>query len=151
MPAPELAPDTADAGAGGSVPLAATEKSDFDAAVAAADAGDNAKAAELFGTFLQTYPGGPLSTDAQYRRGEALAATGDWRAAARSYLDAFSGAPQGPQAPQALYRLAVSLGKLGQVDEACRTLNEVDNRYPGSAVAGDVASERQALSCPSGL
>ena len=149
--APELAPDTADAGAGGSVPRAATEKSDFDAAVAAADAGDNAKAAELFGAFLQTYPGGPLSTDAEYRRGEALAATGDWRAAARSYLDAFSGAPQGPQAPQALYRLAVSLGKLGQVDEACRTLNEVDNRYPGSAVAGDVASERQALSCPSGL
>jgi len=151
--APELAPGpAAAAGGSGAVPLAATEKSDFDAAVAAAEAGDDARAATLFGSFLQTYPGGPLSTDAQYRRGEALAATNDWRGAARSYLDAFSGAPQGPQAPQALYRLAVSLGKLGQVDEACRTLDEVDNRYPGSAVAGDVASERQALSCPpSGL
>ncbi len=146
--APELAPDAA---SGGGVPLAATEKSDFDAAVAAADAGDNAGAAALFASFLQTYPDGPLSTEAQYRRGQALAASQDWKDAARSYLDAFSGAPQGPQAPHALFQLAVSLGKLGQINEACMTLNEVDSRYPGSEVAGDVASQRQALACPSGL
>jgi tol-pal system protein YbgF len=128
--------------------LAVTEQSDFDAAVAAADAGDNAKAAELFAQFLTTYPGGPLSTEAQFRRGEALAAQADWRGAARSFLDAFSGAPQGPRAPQALYRLAVSLGELGQTEEACLTLTEVDTRYPGSEVAGDVVAQRQALRCP---
>ena len=54
--------------------LAVSEQADFDAAVAAADAGDNAQAAQLFATFLQNYPGGPLSTEAQFRRGEALAA-----------------------------------------------------------------------------
>ena len=124
-----------------------TEQSDFDAAVAAADAGDNAKAAELFAAFLRTYPGGPLSTEAQYRRGEALAAQASWRDAARSYLDAFSGAPQDPLAPHALYKLAVSLGELGQTNEACLTLTEVDSRYPGSEVAGDVAAKRQALAC----
>ena len=102
---------------------------------------------QLFATFLQTYPGGPLSTEAQYRRGEALAAQQDWRGAARSFLDAFSGAPQDPLAPRALYQLAVSLGELGQTDEACLTLTEVDSRYPGSEVAGDVAAERQALAC----
>ena len=107
--------------------LASTEQSDFDAAVKAADEGDNAKAATLFATFLQTYPGGPLSTEAQYRRGEALAARQDWRGAARSFLDAFSG---------------------GQSSEACLTLTEVDSRYPGSEVAGDVAAQRQALACP---
>jgi len=129
-------------------PLVATEQADFDAAVAAADAGDNAKAAELFGAFLANYPGGPLSTDAQFRRGEALAATSDWRGAARSYLDAFSGAPQGPVAPRALYRLAIALNELGQVEEACLTLTEVDSRYPGSEVAGEVASQRATLRCP---
>jgi len=67
---------------------------------------------------------------------------------ARSFLDAFSGAPQNPLAPRALYRLAVSLGELGQTDEACLTLTEVDLRYPGSVVAGDVAAERQVLACP---
>ncbi len=138
--APQVAPE-------GASPLVATEKSEFDAAVAAADAGDNAKAAELFASFLDDYPGGPLSTEAQYRRGEALAAQEDWRGAARSYLDAFSGAPQDPRAPHALYQLAVSLGKLGQTNEACLTLSEVDSRYPGSEVAGDVAAERQALAC----
>ena len=70
-----------------------------------------------------------------------------WRDAARSYLDAFSGAPQDPLAPHALYKLAVSLGELGQTDEACLTLTEVDSRYPGSEVAGDVAAKRQALAC----
>lgn len=128
--------------------LAMTEKGDFDAAVAAAAAGDNAKAAALFETFLATYPGGPLSGEAQFRRGEALAAVSDWRGAARSYLDAFSGAPEGPFAATALYKLGASLGKLGQTEEACLTLAEVDNRYPGSKVTTDVAAAKQALNCP---
>lgn len=127
--------------------MAVAEQSDFDAAVAAADGGDNTRAAALFETFLQTYPGGPLTTEAQYRRGDALGATGDWKGAARSYLDAFSGAPQDEQAPRALLKLGMSLGKLGQTSEACLTLAEVDSRYPDSDVAGQVASEKQALGC----
>ena len=127
--------------------LAVTEKSDFDAAVAAAKAGDNAKAAQLFTAFLATYPGGPMSSEAQYRRGEALAAQSDWRGAARSYLDAFSGAPEGPLAAKSLYRLGVSLGELGQTQEACLTLLEVDSRYPGSEVTSDVAARKRALGC----
>lgn len=128
--------------------LAVSEKGDFDAAVAAAQSGDNAKAAALFSTFLDTYPGGPLASEAQYRRGDALGATNDWRGAARSYLDSFSGAPEGPLAPKALFKLGASLGKLGQTEEACLTLAEVVSRYPGDAVASDVAAERRALSCP---
>lgn len=154
-PAPQLGgglsgprPRPASPGAsGGSGTMAVAEQSDFDSAVAAADAGDNARAADLFDRFLGTYPGGPLTTDAQYRRGDALAATGNWREAARSYLDAFSGAPQSPQAPRALMKVGVSLGKLGQASEACLTLDEVDSRFPGSDVAGEVAREKQALAC----
>lgn len=127
--------------------LAVTEQSDFDAAKAAADKGDNTQAAALFAKFLQDYPGGPLSTEAQYRRGEALAATGDWRGAAHGFLDAFSGAPQGPLAPRALFRLADSLKALGNVNEACLTLTEVVSRYPGSAEAADVPGQRQAFGC----
>lgn len=125
----------------------ASERSAFDAAVAAADGGDNVRASELFSTFLATYPGGPLSAEAQFRRGEALSALADWQSAARSYLDAFSGAPDGPFAPRALFRLGVSLGELGQVTQACQTLAEVDARYPGSDVAGDVAARRTMLNC----
>lgn len=128
--------------------LAVSEQADFDAAKAAAEAGDNARAAQLFGEFLADYPGGPLSAEAQFRRGEALAAAADWRGAAQSFLDAFSGAPQGPLAPRALFRLAGSLDRLGNVNEACLTLTEVASRYPGSAEAADVPAERQAFGCP---
>jgi tol-pal system protein YbgF len=128
--------------------LAVTEQSDLDAARAAAESGDDARAAQLFGDFLADYPGGPLSAEAQFRRGEALAATSDWRGAAHSFLDSFSGAPQGPFAPRALFRLASSLKELGNVDEACLTLTEVVSRYPGSAEAADVPAERQAYGCP---
>lgn len=127
--------------------LAVAEQSDFDAAIAAADTGDNARAAELFGSFLETYPGGPLTTDAQYRRGDALAATGNWQEAARSYLNAFSGEPQSRQAPRALMMVGVSLGRLGQASEACLTLDEVDSRFPNSDVAGEVAAEKRTLGC----
>jgi len=128
--------------------LAVTERSDFEAALAAAEAGDQARAAALFESFLATYPGGPLTAEAQFRRGEALAAQSDWRGAARSFLDAFSGTPEGPYAPRALLQLAISLGRLGQTEEACLTLAEIGIRYPGSEVLGAVAGERQALSCP---
>ncbi|WP_299133447.1 tetratricopeptide repeat protein [uncultured Amaricoccus sp.] len=135
------------AASAGAPQLTVTEKSDFDVAVAAAAAGDNAKAAQLFGAFLATYPGGPLSSEAQYRRGEAQAAQSDWRGAARSFLDAFSGAPEGTLAAKSLYHLGVSLGELGQTQEACLTLIEVDSRYPGSEVAGDVAARKRDLGC----
>lgn len=127
--------------------LAVSEQADFDAAKAAADSGDNARAAALFGKFLEDYPGGPLSSEAQFRRGEALSATADWRGAAHSFLDAFSGAPQGPLAPLALFRLADSLKQLGNVDEACLTLTEVVSRYPGSAEAAEAPAQRQAYGC----
>lgn len=131
----------------GGAEMALSEQADFDAAVAAAGAGDHAAAAQLFGSFVTTYPGGPLSSEAQYRRGESLAALGDWNGAARSFLDAFSGAPAAPTAPRALYRLADSLDRLGKRNDACLTLAEVDIRYPGSDVAADVAAKRGVLGC----
>lgn len=128
--------------------LAVSEQADFDAAVAAAEAGEPARAAQLFDAFLATYPGGPLSNEAQFRRAEALAAQADWKGAARGFLDAFSGAPEGPFAPSALYQLAISLEQLGQSEEACLTLTEVAGRYPGSEEAGRVAGQRQTFGCP---
>jgi tol-pal system protein YbgF len=146
LTAPEP-PPTAPADPGGAE-LAVSEQADFDAAAAAAAAGDNVRAAGLFEAFLIAYPGGPLASEAQFRRGEALAATGDQRAAARSFLDAFSGAPEGPVAPRALLRLAGALGALGQTEEACLTLTEVTTRYPASEAAAGVPAERAALGCP---
>ncbi len=131
----------------GGAQLAVSEQSDFDLARAAFDAGSYAEASELFAAFTLTYPGGPLSADAHFLRGEAEAAQGNWSAAARAYLDSFSGAPDAPRAPESLTKLGTSLGQLGQTEEACLTLGEVELRYPGSAAVLDARSAMANLGC----
>ena len=126
--------------------LAVGEQADFDAARSALDAGNFRSAAELFETFTATYTGGPLTSEAQYLRGEALAGLGDWQAAGRAYLESYSSAPTGNRAPDALLKLGVSLANLGQVSEACATLGAMD-RFPGSAQLTTANAERQRLGC----
>ena len=67
--------------------------------------------------------------------------------AARAYLASFSGNPGGTYAPDALMKLGVALGQLGQQSEACVTLGEVANRFPGAEAVIEAQAARQALGC----
>jgi len=127
--------------------LAVAEQDDFDRALAAFEAGDYAAASAAFMAFTQTYPGGPLSAEAHFLRGEAEARQNAWSAAARAYLESFSAAPDGERAPAALTALGTSLGRLGQVEEACLTLAEVAVRYPGDPAVAEAEAERFNLGC----
>ncbi len=131
------------------VQLAVGEKADFDAAVTTMEAGDHTTAAGQFEAFLNNYPGSPLATDARLMRGAALEAAGQNTQAARAFLDAFSVDPNGSKAPEALFLLGRSLGRIGQVDEACVTLAEVGVRFPGGQAANDANAERARLACQS--
>ncbi len=131
----------------GGMNLAVAEEEDFNRARAAFDAGEFADAAVLFGSFSETYPGGPLSAEAHYLRGESEANLGRWSDAARGFLDSFSVAPDGQRAPSALTSLGVALAQLGQTDEACLTLAEVSVRYPGTASVAEAEAERGRLGC----
>ena len=145
----------ADAGAGaapatdttGGAELAVAEQQDFDRAKEVLGSGDFRGAAELFATYAQSYPGGPLVPEAHFRRGEALSQLGDTANAARAYLDAFSAKPDGPMAPDALLKLGEGLGALGQVPEACVTLAEVGTRFPGSMAATQATVAMQGFGC----
>ncbi|MCU0908116.1 MAG: tol-pal system protein YbgF [Rhodobacteraceae bacterium] len=127
--------------------LAVGEQADFDAAKAALEAGDAAGAAERLARFADSYPGSPLGPEAALLRGQALEAMGDTTAAARAYLDSFSGTPNGPVAPAALLRLGLALDSLGQRSEACVTLGEVANRFPGSVETVEAQAARARLGC----
>lgn len=127
--------------------LAAAEQDDFDAAMADYEDGDYAAAAAGFEAYTETYPGGALSAEAHFWRGEAEAAQGAWNRAARAYLASFSGAPDAPRAPQSLYRLGISLNELGQRDESCLTLGEVEVRYPASPFVEDARATMARLGC----
>jgi tol-pal system protein YbgF len=128
--------------------LAVAEQADFDAAVSALEEGRSEQAAELFAAFLENYPGGPMSGEANYLRGEALAELGLVADAARAYLASYSGSPQGARAPDALLKLGIALGQLGQVSEACVTLGEVANRFPAAPAVAEAAQARASLGCP---
>ena len=142
-PAPATAPE-----GGGGAELAMAEQADFDRAVAAAEAGDHAEAARLFGAFAEAYPGSPLAGEAQLERGRALESQGDLPGAARAYLAGFSGDPNGAQAPETLLALARTLRDLDQTQEACVTFGEVRVRFPGTEPAGEATREASALGCP---
>lgn len=138
-----------DIGNGTDHELATDEQRSFDVGIAMHEAGDYQAAAEQFANFTTTYPGGPLTSEAQYRRGLALAGLQDWGGAARSYLDAFSGAPDGAFAPVSLFELAISLGALGQVDQACLTLDEIGIRYQDidAQLGANILAQKQLLAC----
>ncbi len=148
MPAPlggeqALAPAAGPPDTGRAEPLlAVSERDDFARARAAYDEGDYATAISRFASFVETYPGGPLTSDAIFLRGQAHAEIGETAQAARAFLDAFNTDPGGQRAPQALLRLGQSLIDLGQREEGCLMLAEVGNRYPASEFV--VAAEDSA-------
>lgn len=123
------------------------EQGDFDRAVAALESGDPQGAATMLEQFAVTYPVGPLTSEAHFYRGEALAELGQDRDAGRAYLQSFSSAPQGRVAADALLGLGTSLGRLGQLAEACATLGEVSARFPGSPRVAEAAEQRARLGC----
>jgi len=127
--------------------LAVGEQADFDRAREVLASGDFRGAADLFATYAQSYPGGPLMQEAQFLRGEALLQLGETSNAARAYLEAFSGAPDGARAGEALLKLGQALGDLGQLPEACVTLAEVGTRFAGSIDATNAQVAMQGLGC----
>ena len=152
----EVVENTANSGAGTSggtitptndAELAVSEKADFERAQGALASGDFRSAADLFASFNQTYPGGPLAAEAELRRGEALTGLGDSREAARAFLAAFSTDPEGPVAPQSLFELGRALGTLEQTQEACVTLSEVAVRFPNAPQVSQAQAQRQTLGC----
>lgn len=140
---PAVAPPPATGGPA----LAVGEQADFERAQEALAAGDFRSAADLLATFGTTYPGSPVAQEAQLLRGNALDGLGDTTGAARAYLEAFSGNPQGRLAPEALTKLGVSLGAVGQTQDACITLAEVGIRFPGDSRVADAQAAMQNLGC----
>lgn len=127
--------------------LAVVEKEDFDAALTTLKEGNASAAAFGFDQFLTAYPGGPLSAAAQHYLGEAQFAQDKWAGAARSFLESFTSDPEGEHAPVSLYKVGLSLGKLGQLDEACLTFDETSRRYPGHETITNVRSAQETFRC----
>lgn len=131
----------------GGAQLAVGEQADFDKAKEAFDAGSYETAVVQFATFTETYTGGPLTTEAHFWRGKSLAALGDTSGAAKAFLEAYSGDPDGVMAPDALLELGLTLDTLGAPEEACTMLGELTGKFPASAAAEEAREARTSLGC----
>lgn len=129
------------------VPLTAAERTAFDAASAALQAGDFPRAAELFGDFARQHAGSPATAEAQFLRGAALDSAGDPAGATAAWLSAFAAAPGGPRAPDALLGLSrvAAVGKAAGA--GCVYIAELAERFPGTPQADESARRGQAAGC----
>ncbi len=115
--------------------MAADERRAFEAAAALLRDDRPDDAAEALAAFIDTYPGGPMTAEAQLLLGAAHSARGAYGDAARAYLDLFTADPQGPRAPAALLALGEALGDLGETSEACVMFDELSIRFPDTSEA----------------
>lgn len=119
------------------------EKAAFDEAMAALRASDFARAAALYGQFLNRYPASGYTPLALYWQGNARYAQRQYREAIDSYQRLLDQYPRHPRAPEALLAIASCQLELKDVKAARATWQAVVQRYPDSEAAA-AARERLA-------
>ncbi len=133
--------------AAGSAPPTEEEAREFASARAAVEAGDWPKAITELDHLATAHAGGPLTAEALYLRGVAEQASDQIEPAARSWLTAFSAAPDGPRAPASLLALSQAMVTLGTPADACPHLSELTRRFPGAPEAAQAATMSAEAGC----
>jgi len=126
-----------------------SERGDLDRAIEDVKQGRFDQGEDRLRGFLTAYPGSPLAGEALYWLGESQFVRGAFQNAALSYLNGFNTDPASASAPKNLYRLGVTLGRLGQLNEACLTLREVRKKFPAGPadILSAADTESSALNC----
>lgn len=91
----------------------------YDAAYAAAQAGDYASAERGFQDFLTKNPSHALAGNAQYWLGDIAYSKKDFGSAATLFLEGYKKFSKHPKAPDMIYKAGSSFGQLGKKKEAC--------------------------------
>jgi tol-pal system protein YbgF len=103
-----------------------------------------------FSTFLQKYPDHSLAGSAQYWLGETYYAQNDFKRAAAMFLRGYKTYPKSRRAADSLLKLGISLGRLGQAEQACAAYAAVNAEYPKAVDARKRAqAEAKRAGCAS--
>jgi tol-pal system protein YbgF len=92
-----------------------------------ADQYDEAETA--FSEFLAKNKGHELAGNAQYWLGETFYVRGDFPNAASAFFEGYQNYPDNSKAADNLLKLAMTLGRMEQKDEACATFEQLDKQY----------------------
>jgi len=103
-----------------------------------------------FREFLELHPDDKLAGNALYWLGETYYARGQLDDAARVFLDGYRRFPDGNKAPDVLLKLAITLRKMDQTEEACATLGELGKKFPDVSppLRNRMTREVAAAACP---
>lgn len=106
----------------------------FDKALLSINSNDFNSALIYLEAFIESYPDSRNVAEAFYWLGKANSEVGNYKRAATTFLESFSRAPDSVFAWKSLLGLAVSLGDLGQMEQGCLTLGELDSRFPEQVI-----------------
>src|SRR5215469_13256212 len=110
---------------------------------------DYPAAEEALKTFMARYPKDPLAGSAQYWLGESYYVRGMYTEAASAFAEGYKNYPKGAKAPDDLLKLAMSLARASQKQNACIAFAQLDRDFPhpGSAIKERATAEKKRLGC----
>ncbi len=102
---------------------------DYDAALSLLRSGEWAAAQASFENFLQNFPDDELAPTGAYWLGETYFVRGDYGSAAATFARNYRAyGPASPKAADSLLKLGISLARLGDLERACQTFAQLDQR-----------------------
>ncbi|WP_169542970.1 tol-pal system protein YbgF [Sneathiella aquimaris] len=110
---------------------------------------DFAGAEQAFAAFLQSNKEHELAGNAQYWLGETYYVRGDYPNAASSFLNGYQNYPDSSKAADNLLKLAMTLGRMEQKEEACATFQQLEKQFNNlsSRLKRIAGLEKQKFGC----
>jgi tol-pal system protein YbgF len=113
----------------------AAAAAEYETALSAVRQKNYAKAEPGLRRFVERHPDHPYSDNALYWLGECLFQRGDYAGARDSFAKVEARYPGENKVPDALLKLALSYERLGQTDEAKKTIGRLQAAHPDTAAA----------------
>ena len=113
------------------------------------DRGQIKLAERRFSEFIESFPTSTRLSAALFWRAEGRVKDENWIGAANDYLESFTINPDGESAAKTLFGLGVSLGAIGEKEQACLTLDEVGSRFENieRALLVEIVKAKNLLNC----
>jgi len=99
--------------------------------------------------FVEQHPTDPMAGNAQYWLGETYYTRSRFPEAASAFAEGYKRYPKSPKAADDLLKLAMSLGRANQKQNACLALAQLEHDFPkpGAAIKEHAAAEKKRLGC----
>jgi TolA-binding protein len=113
------------------------------------DSGQIKLAEKRFSEFIESFPTSTKLSAALFWRAETRVKDENWISAANDYLESFTINPNGESAAKTLFGLGVSLGAIGEREQACLTLDEVGSRFENieRTLLVEIVKAKNLLNC----